>query len=647
MDQHLRNALRNRVGQLRSQLLDSVHRQLEGSYGIVPDTGEILSVEDVPPLTRSDELLRQRKEIEAAIQHEEALLKGSERTQRAVEIFSLEAAFTLLNRLAALKVLERRGLVEECLGSDGAGNQSSAAGQAEPEALRVLRQLAPEVAGTDVDRAYRTLLELLFDDLASEVQLLFSRSTPHSHLFPRGTELKEVLAVLNDPEIEAAWDEDEVLGWVYQYFTPKELREKVREESSAPRNTYELAIRNQFYTPDYVVRFLAENTLGRLWWEMYPQTSLKDRDYFVRRPDEVPDSRAPKDPRELQILDPACGSGHFLHYCFEILQTIYDEAYSDSGCLAGDALREDYPDADAFQRAVPGLILERNLYGIDIDYRAVQLTALSLYLRAKRAHPDSTVRRVNALHAAPMPGETGLFEEFLEQLSSTAEAPILRQLLREIFAELGELAGEAGSLLRPERRLQAKIDELRTELAKDSKQLGLGSIRGEEGDQPELEMTSRPSEEFWEALEGRLFELLAAYADQLSEDGIAPRLFAEDAAHGIGFLDSLLRKYDVVLMNPPFGAASKNSKKYIDNAYPRTKNDLYAAFVERGLELLEPLGYLGAITSRTGFFLTSFQKWREEILLKETDVITFADLGYGVLDTAMVETAAYVLRKRR
>jgi len=79
--------------------------------------------------------------------------------------------------------------------------------------------------------------------------------------------------------------------------------------------------------------------------------------------------------------------------------------------------------------------------------------------------------------------------------------------------------------------------------------------------------------------------------------------------------------------------------------YPRTKNDLYAAFVERGLELLVPGGMLGAITSRTGFFLTSFRKWREEILLKEAQLTTFADLGYGVLDTAMVETAAYCLLK--
>ena len=100
-------------------------------------------------------------------------------------------------------------------------------------------------------------------------------------------------------------------------------------------------------------------------------------------------------------------------------------------------------------------------------------------------------------------------------------------------------------------------------------------------------------------------------------------------------------------MNPPFGACSLPAKKEFEKSYPRTKNDLYAAFVERGIELLHPHGLLGAITSRTGFFLSSFQKWREEILLKEAPPVVFADLGYGVLDGAMVEVAAYCLESQR
>ena len=117
----------------------------------------------------------------------------------------------------------------------------------------------------------------------------------------------------------------------------------------------------------------------------------------------------------------------------------------------------------------------------------------------------------------------------------------------------------------------------------------------------------------------------------------------EDAKQGLGFVDVCRHAYDAILMNPPFGEASKPAKSYLDHAYPRTRNDLYAAFVECETERLIPGGLLGAITSRTGFFLSSFQKWREEILLAKVRPTVFADLGFGVLDNAKVETAAYCL----
>ena len=247
-----------------------------------------------------------------------------------------------------------------------------------------------------------------------------------------------------------------------------------------------------------------------------------------------------------------------------------------------------------------------------------------------------------------MPGETKPRDEFLERLREEPHGPVLAHLLVQIFEELN-LAGEAGTLLQAEDHLRGAIADAKEEFEKarrEGRQLGLTALLGEEYQQGELPMDQLPSDEFWRGMEQRLVDLLTRYADEVTSDGTLRRLFVDDAAHGIGLVDALMRRYDVVLMNPPFGAVSKPSKKYVDSRYPRTKNDVYAAFVERGLQLMEPGGYLGAITSRTGFFLTSFQKWREEILLEETDIVTFADLGHGVLDTAMVETAAYVLRKR-
>ncbi|TXG84477.1 MAG: SAM-dependent methyltransferase, partial [Thermomicrobiales bacterium] len=153
-------------------------------------------------------------------------------------------------------------------------------------------------------------------------------------------------------------------------------------------------------------------------------------------------------------------------------------------------------------------------------------------------------------------------------------------------------------------------------------------------------------ESFFDSAEELIIEALQEYvAGAPTAVGVRRQLFADDAAQGIAFIDLCRKHFDVVLMNPPFGAASLAAKKEFESAYPRTKNDIYAAFVERGVELLHPSGYLGAITSRTGFFLSSFQKWREEILLKEAPPIVFADLGQGVLDGAMVEVAAYCLHK--
>jgi hypothetical protein len=262
------------------------------------------------------------------------------------------------------------------------------------------------------EEAYRHFLNWLGGTLSQEIGVLFSPTDPANRVYPPQRVLDEVLDLLNSEELKGIWSEDETIGWVYQYFTPKELRDQARKESQAPRNSYELAFRNQFFTPKYVVEFLTDNTLGRIWYEMRKgDTRLKDEcRYMVRRPSEVflsageqppndaaegqddlpqeellkrPVSishRPKKDPREIKVLDPACGSGHFLLYGFALLLVIYEEAYDDPDL--GPAFQSDYPTPEAFRQAVPGLILARNLHGIEIDPRAAQIAALALWLRA-------------------------------------------------------------------------------------------------------------------------------------------------------------------------------------------------------------------------------------------------------------------------
>jgi len=474
-----------------------------------------------------------------------------------------------------------------------------------------------------------------------------------------------VIEIINSEELADIWDDDETIGWFYQYFTPKEMREQARAESSAPRNSWELAFRNQFYTPRYVVQFLTDNTLGRMWYEMLQGNTvlsecckymaIPKNEVFLQRgekPYEADNTfqvpfREKKDPRELKILDPACGSGHFLLYVFDLLVIIYKEAYADSD--VGEKLQQDYPDREEFEREIPRLILENNLYGIDIDLRAIQIAALALWLRAQREWNEMGVRRndrpkVRNAHfvcAEPMPGNQKLFEDFVV----TLKPALLGNLVRDVWEKM-KLAGEAGSLLQIEQELRATIQKAKQEWLSLPKETQLTLFGELEPLQLILDFKGIKDEVFFKEAEEKVFSALRTYAERVIAEnhGYGRRLFAEESIRGFQFIETLQHRFDVVLMNPPFGAPSAPSKSYMDKTYPRTKNDVYAAFVERMLQLLHNRGFIGIISSRTGFFLSSFTKWREEILMQEASLHSVADFGFGVLE-AMVETAAYTIEK--
>lgn len=572
-----------------------------------------------------------------------------------------ETAFTVLNRLAALRLCEERGHTVECVRRG-----------MESDGFQLYERLAGGELGAR-GQACRAFLERMFDELALDLGALFDRRTPQSLVFPSERCLEEVLKLLTDPALTGLWAEDETIGWIYQYFNSKEEREQMRKESAAPRNSRELAVRNQFFTPRYVVEFLTDNTLGRIWYEMRRgDTRLKDDCRFlVRHPDSAAEIRNPepvlapagseirnrKDPRDLKVLDPACGSGHFLLYAFDLMETIYEEAWSGSEESQRNprigALRDDYPTLDELKRAIPALILRHNLHGTDIDPRACQIAALALWLRAQRSYhglglkPSDRPRitKTNIVWAEPMPGEPEMLEEFVTDL----RPKVLGQLVRQVFDKM-KLAGEAGSLLKIEDEIRDAVADAKRQWLAASKPEQLELLPGAR--RPKIEqatlfdLSGITDEEFWIEAEARVIEALEAYAEKAANGrAYARRLFAEDAEQGFAFVDLCRKRFNVALMNPPFGEASRDSKEYIERSFPRTKNDLYAAFVERFLGMLAAGGMLGTITSRTGFFLSTFQKWREEILLKEARPVVFADLGYGVLD-AMVETAAYCLEAK-
>ena len=493
--------------------------------------------------------------------------------------------------------------------------------------------------------------------------------------------LDDVLALINDEELIGIWSEDETIGWVYQYFTPKELRDQARKESQAPRNSYELAFRNQFFTPRYVVEFLTDNTLGHIWYEMRKgDTKLKDKClYMVRRPTEIflnegespPKNadvyhgelsqedllkqsvyifhRPKKDPRDLRILDPACGSGHFLLYCFILLQTIYDEAYDDPEL--GPALQRDYPTLDDLRRAVPGLILSRNLHGIDIDIRATQIGALALWFRCQRAYQEiglqkdrPKITRSNIVCAEPMPGETDILKEFVTEL----QPKVLGQLVEVIFDKM-KLAGDAGSLLKIEEEIADAIAEAKKQWLTRPKAEQLALWPEEKRLKAEqlglFDVSDITDEEFWHDAEARVLDALYKYAQRVSNvAGLRRQLFAEDAIHGFAFVDVCRKQFDVVLMNPPFGEFPHGSLDYLKTSYKGLGSNIAGLFLARSVTLLARQGLYGFIGPRALLFLQSTEGARKKALIEDAQVELAADLGLRVMDDAWIEACAMVVR---
>ncbi|MCX6876553.1 MAG: SAM-dependent methyltransferase [Verrucomicrobia bacterium] len=690
-DQKTRNLLQRTVTACRKLLDEEFAAQRRGTYGI-NDDGTAAPLATLAHLPDEDmqvaQLLRDR------LDHLVAGLVGQGKNEadarkEAVGRLTREQAFTVLNRLAALRMAEERGIVLECVRH---GLQS--------EGFLLFQQSAGSAFG-DTWMAYRAYLFVLFDELAVDLGVLFSRWDPAGLLFPRQEALEAVLGELGGTGNAAArddltpeafnhiWAEDETIGWIYQYYNDPAERKKMRDESAAPRNSRELAVRNQFFTPRYVVEFLTDNTLGRIWYEMTQgNTHLKDQcRYLVRRPNEIflsegeaapsnsdnPQSAIPnpqsqeellqqpvfvphrplKDPRTILMLDPACGSLHFGLYAFDLFEEIYEEAWDMAERMKaeGRSMKEleaacpefssfilhtsSFQSKDEFLRQVPRLIIEHNIHGIDIDPRCAQIAGLSLWLRAQKswqrlgltASLRPTVTRSNIVCAEPMPGEKELLREFVEREFPPEERGVFLRLLEAIFDKM-QLAGEAGSLLKIEEEIRAAID---AERAKHQEEF-------------DFEGQQLTSDTFWQQFEARVYTSLRDYAEQAENGGgFQRRLFAEDAARGFAFIDICSKHYDVALMNPPFGDASLPSKPYIEETYGDTKGDVYKAFVECFHARLVRAGYLGIISSRTGFFLGQSEDWRTRVVLRLFRPIALADLGSGVLD-AMVEVAAYVLR---
>lgn len=658
-----RKKIEKLVGDCRKLLEAEFGAQFQTVYGIGLD-GSIAAIGTLGHLSDSER--RIALALREELSHFAAGKAEKKELALAAERLLRELSFTTLNRFAALKLCERRDFLFESI-SSGYGSRG----------FELYVKLAGSSLGESYER-YSCYIKSVFDELSLDLGALFDRRAPGAILFPREKALLELLDLLNDKDLDQFWAEDETIGWMYQYFNSKEERREMRADSGgAPRNSRELAVRNQFFTPRYVVRFLVDNSIGRLWYEMTKgDSSISDRcELLVKKPktrflakgEKIPVSedesidycafRKLKDPREIRMLDPACGSMHFGLYAFDLYEVIYREAWDRYPECFSD-LRSAGMSREDFLTQVPALIIEHNIHGMDIDRRCAQIAALSLWLRAQKSWKEAAIpvasrpriTKSNIACAEAMPGEVKLLEEY----ASSLKPVVLGDLVKSVWTHM-RLAGEAGSLLKIEECIEKEVSRAKTawkvwtiDMKKQVYSQGDFFTKGNQLSLKELlgyDVADIGEAAEWEGMEARLLSALKGFAEAaVPENGTGKRLFADDAASGFAFIDLCRKRYDAVLMNPPFGESAAGAKQYIADEYPRTKNDLAAAFIEMGLKRLEAGGSVGAITTRTIFFLSSHTKFREEIMLKEARPVVFADLGFGVLD-AMVETAAYVVEK--
>jgi len=529
---------------------------------------------------------------------------------------------------------------------------------------------------------YKWYLHSIFDELAIDLPSIFDRFSPYALIFPSEKAMRSLLTIVNNEAVTMyreegrqlmnLWREDETIGWIYQYYNSREEISEMREASDAPRNSRELAVRNQFFTPRYVVQFLTDNSLGRIWYEMTKgKTELISKcQYLIRRPKELflekentrpehaeeetdyIEHRPIKDPREILMLDPACGSMHFGLYSFDLFVQIYEEAWDNHPELMLD-LRNSITRRQYINQ-IPEFIIRYNIHGVDIDPRALQIAALSLWLRAQKSfeklnlEPSERpqITKSNLVLAEAMPGNAELVSALIKPL----DAP-LRKLVTAIWG-LMEMAGETGLLLRIEEEIDRNINEIAVELSHGIKGLQLELDADDKqlkaAERVAFYSTKKYKNSFLKNASSEVFRILKELSEAATNgEAYQKLLFADDAARGFAFIELCQRHYDVILMNPPFGAPTKTALTLLRGYYPNSSDNLYIDFIERTYELLNKNGIVGCITDRSFINKKNYESFRINFLIGFNNLITYIDLGEGVLDGANVDVAAHLYTKSK
>ncbi len=514
-------------------------------------------------------------------------------------------AYTWFNRFAALRYMELHNYL-----GHGQRALSSVVEGGLPDILTHALELvgAGDLPGVSVDdvsqlklagkdgELYKRLLVAQCNQQAGHMGFLFERIDDDSELLLPDNLLRtdSVVRKLIDSIDEADWQQVEIIGWLYQFY----ISEKKEQVIGKVVKSADIPAATQLFTPNWIVKYLVQNSVGRLWLQANPGSTLASQmQYYIQPAEQTPEVNAQLDalirtriaedgdtlnPESITVLDPACGSGHILVEAYDLLKAIY--------------LERGYRERD-----IPRLILEKNLYGLDIDDRAAQLAAFALLMKA-RADDRRLFNDPIQLNVLALQESIGLDAEQLAQVLGLADAS-QRQALASLLATFAQ-AKTFGSLLQVPSALVQALPGLATNLA-------------------------------------------SAHA---SGD-----LYAQSAAVTLQLLlqqaQLLARQYDAVVTNPPYmGSKGMNEevKTFAKKHFPDSKSDLFAMFIERGFDWCKASGFNSMVTMQSWMFLSSYEAMRERLLATNT-IISLIQIGYNSfpeINSKVAQACAFVIQEK-
>ena len=507
-----------------------------------------------------------------------------------------EVAYTWFNRFIALRFMEVNNYLPSHIRVF-----SDASGAFKPEILRDALHLelpglnhakvAEYIENSETEALYRYLLLTQCNALNEALPMMFERMGGYTEMLLPNNILRpdSVLARLIADIDEQDWtDQVQIIGWLYQYYNTELKDDTFAQLKKNVKITKErIPAATQLFTPDWIVRYMVENSLGRLWLEGHPNAELHDGwKYYLDEAEQEPDVEAQLamlreeyktiKPEEIKVIDPCMGSGHILVYAFDVLMQIYTSAGWD-------------------QREAAQSILKNNLFGLDIDDRAAQLAYFAVMMKARQYDRRLLTRGIQ-------PNIYSICE------SNGISADVIAYFH-------GDNA-----------KLKADIESIVTEM-RDAKEYG--SI---------LNIT--PVD----------FAGLYARFDEIRNDINMMQMSALDELLPLVKCAELLaQKYDVVVTNPPYmGSSGMNAllADYVKTKYPDSKSDLFACFIERCGQMAKKNGYQAMITQHAWMFLSSFEKLRAKLLA--VDIVNMAHLGaraFEEIGGEVVQTTSFVIRK--